>query len=353
MRLKVLFGALGYTYRKWDIPMSDCTFDYEVLQSKQIPYYNFEKITFTHSGLYPVVAKENPLVIITNAFSLATIKLWCRSWFVSTPYIIWSGAIRGNKRESSSLRNLQRKILTKRAAGFVAYGTRAKEYLVSLGADPNKIEIGINTVDIDFFINETKTLRSITTLSKNKKHLLYIGHLTKGKRIDQLLLSIKILSKKRGDFVVQLVGDGPEMEHLKMLSKQLNIEEFVRFEGFKQKPEIPKYLSSADCFLFPSEYDVWGLVLVEAMAAGVPCIASIHAGATFDLIKDEMNGFVMDFSATEKVAERINWILDNPEKSKEIGRNASSFIEENVSLQKSAEGFMRAIERTLEKMAFS
>lgn len=345
--LKVIFGALGYPRRKWAVDMSQCKFEYEVLPSKNLRYSDPEKSSFTYSGLYRVISKENPSVIITNAFSIATTKLWLRSWFKKPDYIIWSGAIRRKDRSDSFVRRLQRKILIKRAVGFIAYGTKAKEYLVSLGAQRDKVEIGINTTSTEFYRAETKRIRENLKDKEKRKHLLYVGYITKRKRLDKLFYVVKSLSIRRQDFVLQLVGSGPEMENLKNLAEDLHITDLVNFEGFKQKNEIPCYLAESDCFLFPSEYDIWGLVLVEAMSAGLPCIASIHAGATNDLIKEGVTGFAMDFSETEKVVDKVNWILENPKLSKEIGQNASRFIAENVSLQKSAEGFVSAITKTL------
>ncbi len=346
-KLKVIFGAKGYDRRRWEVNMSECSFNYEIIDSKKINYSNPEKSTsFTYKGLYQVISEERPSVIITNAFSLATMKLWMRSFYRNTAYIIWSGAIQRKNRPNSFLRILQRKMLIKRAVGFIAYGKKAKEYLISLGADPYKIEIGINTVDTEFYKKETEKIRNYENKNDNKKHLLYIGHLTKGKRIDQLFEIIKVLSKKRKDFVLELVGDGDEMENLKTLSENLNISNFVKFEGFQQKKDIPRYLARADCLLFPSEYDVWGLVLVEAMAAGVLCISSIYAGATHDLIQDGITGFAMDFYETEKVAEKVDLIFKNTELANEISQNASNFIAGNVSLEKSAAGFVKAIEKT-------
>lgn len=97
------------------------------------------------------------------------------------------------------------------------------------------------------------------------------------------------------------------------------------------------------CFRPHRDTNIWGLGLVEAMSAGLLCIASIHAGATNDLIKDGVTGFAMDFSETEEVVDKVNWILENPELSKEIGQNASRFIAENVSIEKSAMGFVKTI----------
>ena len=88
------------------------------------------------------------------------------------------------------------------------------------------------------------------------------------------------------------------------------------------------------------------------MAAGLPCIASIRAGATYDLIKDGVNGFVMDFYKTKELSEKINWLLDNPRLSNEIAKNACSFIQDNASIDKSAEGFIRSIKSVLHEKLY-
>jgi len=346
--LKVVFGALGYARRKWAVDMSQCKFEHEVLPSKNLRYSDPEKSSFTYSGLYRVISKENPSVIITNAFSIATTKLWLRSWFKKTDYIIWSGAIRRKDKSGSIVRRLQRKILTRRAVGFIAYGTRAKEYLVSLGAQRDKkVEIGINTVDTEFYRGEYRRLRENLIPSDGQKHLLYVGHLCPRKNVLRVIKVINHLTKLRSDVILDIVGDGEDRTRLEKYVIDNQMTDYVKFHGFKQKSDIPLFLAKSDCFLFQTDFDIWGLVLVEAMSAGLPCIASIHAGATHDLIKEGVTGFAMDFSETEKVGERVNWILENPELSKEIGQNASRFIAENVSIEKSAMGFVKAIPKGL------
>jgi len=341
--LKVVFGALGYARRKWAVDMSQCKFEYEVLPSKNLCYSDPEKSSFTYSGLYRVISQENPSVIITNAFSIATMKLWLRSWFKKTDYIIWSGAVRRKDKSDSFVRRLQRKVLIRRAVGFIAYGTKAKEYLVSLGAQRDKVKIGINTVDAQFYKSECRRLRENLIPSDGQKHLLYVGHLCPRKNVLRVLKVINHLAKLKSDVILDILGDGADRVRLEEYVTENRLIDFVKFHGFKQKADVSLFLAQSDCFLFQTDFDIWGLVLVEAMSAGLPCIASIHAGATNDLIKDGVTGFAMDFCETEKVAERVNWILENPELSKEIGQNASRFIAENVSIEKSAAGFVKAI----------
>lgn len=347
--LKILFGAKGYERRYFNLDMRDCMFDYEILPARRLPHVDNERVSFTYGGLFTRIRKYNPDLIITNGFSVATVKLWFRSWFMDTPYLIWSGAIEPQVERLSFLRTLQRRLVSSRAIGGIAYGTLAKNYLARHGVESDSIAIGINTVDTEFFRDKAMHLRALMDKKNRKKTLLSICYLTKGKRVDQLLRAIQVLTSMRRDFVLKILGAGPEMENLRQLCCDLDIADSVEFVGFVEKSEIPAYLAAADCFLFSTEYDVWGLVLVEAMAAGVACIASRLAGATPDLIQDGVTGFALDFSDSHELAQRINWMLDNEAAAMQIGENAREFISKNVTLQVSAAGFVSAIERALSR----
>jgi glycosyltransferase involved in cell wall biosynthesis len=341
--LKILFGALGYSRRQWNINISECEFDYSVLSGRGIPRGNPENTSFTYKGLSRFIKKENPDLIITNGFSIATMKLWLRSWLRSTPYVIWSGSIPDEERRDAFLRRLQRQMLLRRAKGFVAYGMKAKHYLVKMGANSNQVQIAINTVDTRFYAEETAKARNLRPGGNGKKHLLFIGYLVPRKDVIKILKVIERLSESRSDFVLDIVGDGDDRGRLEKHVLDNRLSSLVAFHGYKQKSELPFFMAQAQCFLFQTAFDIWGLVLIEAMAAGVPCIASIHAGAIEDLIQEGITGFAMDFSATDEVAKKINWILDNPQAAKEIGRNAGRFIAQHATLEKSAAGFVKAI----------
>lgn len=124
--------------------------DIEFFKGKNIHFADPEKAIFTYYGLLRAVYNEKPDLIIVAGFSIATIKLWFFSFFKRIPYIIWSGDIKRKSQRVSFIRTIQRKILVKRASGFISYGTKAKEYLVSLGAGEEDISIGINTVDTEY-----------------------------------------------------------------------------------------------------------------------------------------------------------------------------------------------------------
>lgn len=342
IEFKVIFGAQNYARRKFVLDMNDCLFPYEILDSQKINFGNLEKIVFTYKGLLKALAKEKPDCIIINGFSVGTLRLWWRSWFTKTTYIIWSGTVKSRGGKFSFLRILQRKMLRRRASAFVAYGQRAKEYLQELGAASEKIFIARNTVDTRFFSEQTDRERLKLSPDVLRMHFTYVGFIIRKKNLLQLLKAVKILSLQRTDFVLDLIGDGQDKVYFEDYVKANQLEKVVHFAGFVQKSNLPTWLAKSSCFVFPSNYDIWGLVVNEAMAAALPCISSVNSGVTVDLIEDGKNGFAVDFSDPKLVAEKMDWILDNREKAKEFGLNARKTIAEKASIHVSARGLLDA-----------
>jgi len=343
LELLVIFGAKNYPRRKWVVDPSDYQFTYKILPTKQIGFSDSEKYSFTYKGLINLIIQEKPFLIITNGFSIATMKIWFISWFTPLKYIIWSGDIYNKQRHTSFLKKLYRKTLINKASGFVAYGLKAKQYLISLGVDRENIHIGINTVDTKYYKNEVSKLREKTKTRSNKKHLLYIGALSPRKNVLKLLNVLRVLLKSRSDLILDIIGDGNDFMRLKKYIQDHKMDEYVKFHGFKQKSELPMFMAQSDCFLFQTDFDIWGLVLNEAMAAGLPCIASIKAGSTYDLIRNGVTGFSVDFSNTEEVIDTINFVLNNREVALKIGVNAKDFISQSASLKNSGDGFVKAV----------
>ena len=342
--LKVVFGAWGYERRKWQIDPDTFKFNYEVLPSRQFYIGRSESVSMTYNGVFDVLRRERPVVTIIVGYSLGTMKLWLRNLFIRTPYVIWSGAIRDPESVYARLRRIQRRLLVRHAVGYIAYGSLAKQYLISLGAPDAQVSVAINTVDTAYFAREADAARA---LKRKSNVLLCIGDLTARKRPDLLIHAARSLARSRRDFSLVFVGDGPERARLRELARRHCVGDLVRFEGYKQKSEISAYLAQAACFLFPTGFDVWGLVLVEAMAAGVPCLASANAGATRDLIKDGSTGFVIDFENPDRVAERIDWLLGNESDAERIGRAGRELIEREVTIEESARGAADAVLRSL------
>ncbi|MFM7016001.1 MAG: glycosyltransferase family 4 protein [Bacteroidota bacterium] len=347
IHLKIIFATKTYKRRLFQLDEKEFNFDYSYLNNEAITIGgNAENAYFSYKGLKRVLKIEQPDLIIVSGFSSATLKVFSFSLFHKTPYLIWNGSIEKKGRKDSIIRTFQRKLLTRFAKGFIAYGTKAKSYLVGLGAHPSKVFIAINTVDTSFYDIETSKLRA-TTYNDGVHHFIYLGYLVPRKNVGLLIDIAYLLKQQRSDFCIDIIGDGESKAKLESKVQELNLCDQIKFHGFKQKNELPIYFANTEALLFQTDFDIWGLVLNEAMAAGLPCLSSIHAGASTDLIEDRINGFIVDYENKEQVVEKINFIIENPKKAEELGVNARDFIRKNASLSVSANGFVKAINATL------
>jgi glycosyltransferase involved in cell wall biosynthesis len=314
-------------------------FKYRILKSWGIKLFKSEGLVFTFPGLIRQIINNKPDKIIVSGFSVATVKLFLLSFIIRYEYYIWSGAVLRKGRFDSKIEIIKRKILSKKAAGFIVYGTKAKEYLLSLGIQPHKIHISYNTVDTSFFSSETRKLRKN---SNEKFTLCYIGYLSPRKNVARLIELVKQFSHI--NYKLLIIGDGEERPALEDLTTRYSLQDKVIFTGFKQKKDLPAYLAQTDLFLFQTDFDIWGLVLNEAMAAGCCCLASINAGATHDLIENGMTGFSVDFAHQKTCADLIQNLFHRKEDMHRIGRKAEQYILNNASLALGADKFIQAIE---------
>ncbi len=350
IHLKLVFGSASYKRRLFKLDTSEMKFDYEILKDTGYTFSkDGEKTIFLYKGLSALMNKEKPDAMIVAGFSPATVKIFIRKITKGTPYVIFSGTIERGKRNQNFIRRFQRGFLTKNASSFVAYGNMAKQYLINSGAPEQHVFVGRNTVDTTFFAEKTTELRNQLQTDSSKAHFTYLGYLVPRKNVMLLLQSVKIVAEKRKDFVLDIIGDGISLDELKSFVDQHQLNDVVAFHGFRQKNELPAFFAKSRGLLFQTDFDIWGLVLNEAMAAGVPCLASPNAGATYDLIEEGRNGFVVDFTDTELVAQKIEWLIDHPKEAAQMGQNAADFIREKVTVSHAAKGFLDAAVFALEK----
>jgi glycosyltransferase involved in cell wall biosynthesis len=347
IHLKIIFANKTYKRRLFQLNENEFQFDYSFLDNEAITIgNNTENSYFTYKGLSQQLKKEKPDAIVVSGFSSATVKVFLYSLLTRTPYIIWNGSIAKKGRKDSLVRTIQRKLLTRFASAFVAYGTKAKSYLTSIGAREEKVFIATNTVDTSFFEQETEKHRA-AIVNDGIHHFIYLGYLVPRKNVGQLIEIAKILKTQRNDFCIDIIGDGESKVTLENLVKEYQLSDQIKFHGFKQKEELPPYFAKTKALLFQTDFDIWGLVLNEAMAAGVPCLSSINAGASEDLIENGINGYIVDYQNKEEIVEKINFIIENPEKAQQLGKQAGDFIRKNASLSKASLGFVKAIKTSL------
>lgn len=339
--LLVLFALPTYHRRRWQGVLAEARFDYRVLDLPRLPWGE-EYVLAIPTWLSHLLRELRASCLILGGFSLPALTGARFARRQGIPYLIWSGetVAEASQRRGRLMRHFLRRRLVQQAAVCIAYGSRAREYLQTLGVAASKIKVAINCVDTDFFRDQVLSQRRLSHFDAARTRILFVGHLQHRKGLE---LVLRALQECRDlPWTLEVVGDGPARGELERLAVQLDLRT-VSFHGFKQKAELPAYYAAADVFIFPSLQEIFGLVMVEAAAAGLPIIASKFAGGTVDVVQEGRNGFIVDPTDIPALAARIRELCTKPLLRQQMGRESLQIVAESVNIQRSAEGFVQAI----------
>ena len=162
--------------------------------------------------------------------------------------------------------------------------------------------------------------------SNNKNICLgYLGRITKDKGIYQLIYAFNKISKKFQDIQFVIGGDGKEFNKTKKLIDDLGMTEKIEMIGeVNNKIEFFKKL---DIFILPSESEGFPFTILEALASGIPVLAT-NVGGIHEVIKNNHNGLLLDSNRSEKIATAIFSLLENPQKLIQLKSNCLNSIKE-------------------------
>ena len=207
-----------------------------------------------------------------------------------------------------------------------------KDELVGLGFPKEKIQVSYNGVDPDKYnpstvtAGQVKKIRAIYDLKDDEEMILFIGRLVGVKGVDKLIMALPHILQKNPKAKLVIVGRGDLQEYLMNLVKATRMSDFVKFR-FEFIPEEERILHYAACdvAVFPSFYEPFGIVVLEAMAMERPVVVG---GAGISGMReivvccgDEQCGYHIDPNNPSDIAWGINSVLENAEKKKWLGKN--------------------------------
>lgn len=228
----------------------------------------------------------------------------------------------GFARNTSSLKRKIKRIILKGAEKYFSTSNEGDKYLIYFGADPKRIVrypfSSIRKDDIIKKITNKKEKQKIKKELKIKEErvILSVGRFIYSKGYDLLIKSSKSVGENVG---IYIVGGKPTKEYID-LKRKYNAKN-VHFVDFKLKEDLKKYYMCADLFVFPTRSDVWGLVINEAMAHGLPIITTDMCIAGLELIENGENGYIVHTDDLEELKIRINELINNDKLLENISKN--------------------------------
>lgn len=224
-------------------------------------------------------------------------------------------------------KRLLKKFLIRGAAGHFITCDQLRQYLCGFGISDEKLLFypfsSLMARDILPTLpteEEKKAFREAHGIAEARM-VLSVGQFIHRKGFDILLEAV---SDIREDVGIYIVGGTPTTEYL-ALQESLNTER-VHFVDFMSKSELRKWYRAADLFAFPTREDIWGLVINEAMACGLPVVSTDRCVAALEMIKDGENGYIVPAEDAEALAERINAIVGEDEKRRSMGACSLQYV---------------------------
>ncbi len=212
-------------------------------------------------------------------------------------------------------------IAYKKAKSIIAVSSGVKKELIKrFLLDALKITSISNGVDTNKFhpdASARKEIRDTYKISYDKKIILFVGHEFKRKGLDYIIQAIPLINNKEA---VLLVVGNDSIDSYKKLASSINIKDRVIFTG-PIKKDIEKIYAASDIFVFPTTYEAFALVTLEAMSSGLPVITT-EVNGTEELIENGKNGFFIERNSRD-IADKLNLGFDKLPSLSEYARKTS------------------------------
>lgn len=226
------------------------------------------------------------------------------------------------------------RLIWKKSFAVIANSKGLKE--LALKTNP-KQEIGVIYNGID--INQFRKLESCKVESSDEKFIITTGasRITARKGIKYLIEAIKILSPRYSNIFLKAMGDGDEKENLEKLAKELGLEKNVEFIGRIPRENTSPYYQEASIFVLPSLNEGMSNAMLEALASGLPLVAT-DTGGTRELLEDGINGFIINMKDSQDLADKIEILIKDDGLRKRMGEESRKKAE-GMSWEKVAEEY--------------
>ncbi|WP_339909332.1 glycosyltransferase [Symmachiella dynata] len=312
VELSVFYCSAGKTDRPWESEW-DCDYDAHILPGINLSRWRGASAsTYWNSDIVNRLRAGQFEAIIIGGYNHVT--MWAAMRFAKRqgiPFFLMCESHLKKERQSWK-RWVKRPVVqwvVKHAAGGFPTGTLAGRYLESYGAQPSTLAHVPNAPDVEMIAAKTSDLRSRRNHLRREHGLddgpvaLFVGRLIPMKRVDLLIRAFQAAPVSQSADLV-IVGDGPMRSELEAMVADLGLTSRVHFVGFAQPSQVVEWYSLADLFVLPSS-EPWGVVVLEALAAGLPVIVTDQVGCHPDVVNSPLVGDIVPAGRIEELTAAL------------------------------------------------
>lgn len=293
---------------------------------------------------------ERPQILAIPGWD-APASLIALAWAVETgtPTVLMSDSQQHDESRWWWKEVVKTRVVRLHGAGFVA-GRRQAAYLEALGMSRDRVVLGVDAIDNEHFaagaaaaVRDERRVRERLLLPA--QYFLSACRFVTEKNVQTLIRAYARYRARVGSraWSLVLVGDGPLMPAIMRLRAELGVTDAVHLMGFRQYDELPAFYGLAGVFVLASTREPWGLVVNEAMAAGLPVLVSGRCGCAHELVAEGRNGFLLDPLDADALAAQLERLADDRELRRRMG-DASREIVGHWGLERFDRGLQEAAE---------
>jgi glycosyltransferase involved in cell wall biosynthesis len=235
-----------------------------------------------------------------------------------------------------------RRRLIAKASGFIAASKRAAEYFTALGADAERIHVVHLTRDLNGARSLADEMRQEGNGHPSQEYTIcVVARLVPDKRILDACKAVALLSERMPGIRLQIAGEGPMRQEIESWIQE-NGRGRIRLLGLLNWDELLRLYAASDAMIFPAKGEKYGMVMIEALACGVPVVAYENAGAAGELIVEGETGYLVPDGEWNLLALRLETILCEREKHERM-RSAARRIVETHDITVQSKRFVDAV----------
>ena len=341
IELTVVYAAATVAGRKWRVePRHRAVF----LNGIRLPGV---RGVFRHDypvtpGIQAALRDSAPHVVVVSGWSTFASQAaigWCRAKGVPYVLLVESHDLGPRAGWRQAIKRAVVPRLLRRAAGVLTVGTAARDSVVERGADPARVQVFANTVDVATWATRADRLRARRAelrgalgAREEDVTVLFVGRLAPEKGLDTLIRA----AAEDDRLLVLVAGDGAERAALARLGGR------VRFLGDLREERLAEAYVAADVFALLSLHEPWGVVVNEAGASGLPLVLSDRVGAAYDLLHDGENGILVPADDVDATATALRRLADDPELRRRMGVRSRE-LTRGWGYEPSVESFVAAV----------
>lgn len=287
---------------------------------------NGNKFNKTFQIIRYIIKSDFKVVFITGYLELSSLSAIIGAYLKGIKIILFSESQALDKINRNFYVEFYKKLIVKIFDGAVVGGESHKKYLLKLGMNKNKIFKGYDCVDNKFFINKSK---NVNLQQSEESYVCCVCRFVEKKNLFTLINSFVYFKNNFPTYrkiKLKIAGNGPLEDKLMLYLKSLKIHD-IEFIGPINYKDLPEFYTKSNGLILLSTSEQWGLVTNESLNCGIPVLISDKCGSK-ELIKDDLNGFIVNANNIPQIAKRIKELIDlsNKDETKLNCRNSISNI---------------------------